>query len=78
MRAYGASGAHRKAIPHLADRADEASVGHWTQLGTDLPNWPAANRRLREGGRSLTLRYSAGNHTEHRFVEQKMTYGMRL
>ena len=40
MRAYGASGAHRKAAPHLAEWADEASVDHWTQSGGNLPEWP--------------------------------------
>jgi hypothetical protein len=42
VRAYGASGAHRKAVPHLAVWADEASVGHWTQPGSDLPECPEA------------------------------------
>jgi len=78
MRAFGASGAHRKAIPHLADWADEASVGHWTQRGSDLPEWPEAVRRLREEGHPLTLRYSAANRTDKRFAEPKMAYGMRL
>ncbi len=55
MRAYTASFAHRKAIPHVVDWADEASVGHWTQPGSDLPEWPEAVRRLREEGRPLTL-----------------------
>ncbi len=50
MRAYGAGGGHRKAIPHVVDWADEASVGHWTQPGSDLPDWPEAVRRLREEG----------------------------
>jgi hypothetical protein len=34
MRAYGASGAHRKAMPHLAEWADEASVAHWSSPAT--------------------------------------------
>jgi hypothetical protein len=55
MRAYTASFAHRKAIPHVVDWADEASVGHWTQPGSDLPEWPEAVRRLREEGHPLTL-----------------------
>lgn len=78
MRAYGASGAHRKAMPHLAVWADEASVGHWTQPGNDLPPWPEAVRRLREIGRPLTLRHPAPNHPEQRFAEAQMTFGMRL
>jgi hypothetical protein len=55
MRTYTASFAHRKAIPHVVDWADEASVGHWTQPGSDLPDWPEAVRRLREEGHPLTL-----------------------
>ncbi len=78
MRAYGASGAHRKAVPHLAVWADEASVGHWTQPGSDLPEWPEAVRRLREEGRPLTLRHPVPNHSEQRFAEPQMTHGMRL
>jgi hypothetical protein len=78
MHAYGASGAHRKAMPHLADWADEASVGHWSQSGGDLPDWPEAIRRLREEGRPLTLRHPGPDHPHHRFAEPRMTYGMRL
>jgi hypothetical protein len=78
MRAYGASGAHRKAVPHLADWADEASVGHWTQPGSDLPEWPEAVRRLRDEGRPLTLRHPVPNHSEHSFAEPQMINGMRL
>jgi hypothetical protein len=78
MRAYGASGAHRKAMPHLADWADEASVGHWSQLGSDLPDWPEAVRRLREEGRPITLPHAAPNHPAQPFAEPRMTYGMRL
>ena len=78
MRAYGASGAHRKAAPHLADWADDASVVHWSQPGSDLPDWPEAVRRLREEGRPLALRHPAPTHVEHRFAEPRMTNGMRL
>jgi hypothetical protein len=78
MRAYWASGAHRKAIPHLADWADEASVARWTQPGGDLPEWPEAVRRLREEGRPLTLRQAAPNPPEGGFADPQMTHGMRL
>ena len=61
MRAYGASGAHRKATPHLAEWADEASVGHWRRP-TTLPEWPEAVRRLREERRPLTLHHPASIH----------------
>ena len=78
MRAYGASGAHRKAAPHLAEWADEASVGHWTQPGSDLPEWPEAVRRLREEGRAVTLRHPVLAHAARSFAEPRMTHGMRL
>jgi hypothetical protein len=78
MRAYGASGAHRKAAPHLVDWGDQASVCHWTQNGGDLPEWPEAVRRLRETGRALRLKHPAPDHAGQGFPEPKMSYGMRL
>ncbi len=78
MRAYGASGAHRKAVPHLADWADQASVGHWSQPGRNLPAWADAVRRLREDGRPLTLRHPVPDQAGQRFAEPRMTDGMRL
>ncbi len=78
MRAYGASGAHRRAMPHIPDWADEASVAHWRQSGSTLPEWTEAVRRLREEGRPLTLRHPVPNHSEQRYAESQMTFGMRL
>jgi hypothetical protein len=78
MRAYGASGAHRNAMPHLADWADEANVGHWSQPGSNLPDWSDAVRRLRAEGRPLTLRYAVPYDRKQPFAEPQMTYGMRL
>jgi len=78
MRAYGASGAHRTATPHLADWADEASVARWSQQGDDLPQWPEAVHRLREAGRPLPLRHPAPNHPGRSFAEPRTTDGMRL
>ena len=78
MRAYVASGAHRKAMPHLAEWADEASVGRWSQPGDNLPEWPEAVRHLRGEGRALTLPHSAPKHPGQGFAEPRMTNGMRL
>ncbi len=78
MRAYWASGAHRKAMPHLADWADEASVLHWMQLGSDLPGWPETVRRLREDGRPSKLRHPGPNQAERAFAEPQRAQGMRL
>ena len=78
MRAYGASGAHKKAAPHLVEWGDQASVCHWTQQGDALPEWPLAVHRLREIGRPLKLRHPAADHAEQRFAEPKMSYGIIL
>ncbi len=78
MRAYSASGAHRKAAPRLAEWADEASVGHWRQAGGNLPEWPDAVRRLREEGRAVALNHPAPHRSGRDFATSRMTNGMRL
>jgi hypothetical protein len=78
MRADGASGAHRKAAPHLAEWADEARGVNWLQTGSDLPNWPQAVRRLRDDGRPLSLRHPGPNRGDRSFADPQMTQGMRL
>ncbi|MDX5985187.1 antibiotic biosynthesis monooxygenase [Sphingomonas echinoides] len=78
MRAYGGSGAHRKAAPLLAEWGDEASVAHWTQPGSALPDWPDAVHRLRDEGRALSLNHPRPSRTDHSFPEPRMINGMRL
>ena len=78
MRAFGASGAHRNAMPHLAEWADEARVAHWTQPGGDLPDWAEAARRLRDDGRSSPLRHPRPGRAEGGFAAPRVTNGMRL
>jgi hypothetical protein len=78
MRAFGASGAHRSAMPHLAQWADEASVVHWTQSGGDLPDWAEAVRRLRDDGKPSLLRRPGAPPVEGAFADPRMTHGMRL
>ena len=78
MRAYGASGAHRRATPLLAEWADEASTVRWVQGSRDVPHWPDAVSRLRQAGRPLPLRHPAVNHNARDFAEPQATHGMRL
>lgn len=78
MRAFGASGAHRKAMPHLAQWADEASVAHWLQRGDNLPDWPEAVRRLRDDGRCSWLRHPRPIRSEDGLAEPRMISGMRF
>jgi hypothetical protein len=58
-RAYGASGAHRKAEPQIADWIDETSLAHWNQSLDDLPTLTEATYRLSQQGRALPLRHPA-------------------
>ena len=56
MRAYMLAGPHRKAMPHLINWCDEASLVHWEQEGDDLPTWEVAHRRLCHEGRASKVR----------------------
>ncbi|MQT12584.1 DUF3291 domain-containing protein [Rhizobiales bacterium Sp-1] len=78
MRTYATSGAHRRAMPRLAEWADEASVAHWRQAGARLPDWTEAARRLRAEGRPLPLRHPAPSHANHGFAAPATTRGMRI
>ncbi len=78
MRAFGASGAHRRAMPHLSEWADEASLTHWMQSGAGLPDWPEAARRLRDSGKPSFVRHPQARPSEGDFADPRMTCGMRL
>ena len=67
MKAYLTSGAHRKAMPGLADWADEASVVHWTQDHAERPDWTEAARRMRAEGRPSKLRHPGPHHADLSF-----------
>lgn len=51
MKAYRDAGAHRGAMPKLLDWCDEASVVHWDQEDSRLPDWPDAYQRMVSEGR---------------------------
>ena len=62
MRRYMATGAHKKAMPHLLEWCDEASVAHWTQEESSLPSWTGADRRMRREGRPSKVRNPSPQH----------------
>lgn len=71
LLAYVTSGAHRTAMPKLADWGDEASTVRWDQDGFDLPDWSVAIERMRQEGRPLPLRHPAPAHATVSFAQSQ-------
>ena len=75
MRAYMLNGAHRKAMPHLLEWCDEASVVHWDRAEDGLPQWTEADQRMRREGRASKVRHPSPNHAALTFREPRLTDG---
>ena len=71
MRQFMTSGAHKKAMPHLLNWCDEASVAHWEQEESTLPSWIEAARHMREQGRASKVRYPSSGHVALSFSEPR-------
>ena len=72
MRSYMTGGSHLRAMPHLLDWCDEASVVHWEQPDDDLPSWAEADRRMREGGRASKVRNPSPQHATLTYREPRL------
>ncbi len=75
MRGYMISGSHKKAMPHLLDWCDEASVAHWTQPEPNLPSWTEADRRMRESGRISKVLHPSPQHATLSYRAPRTTTG---
>ncbi len=75
MRAYMISGDHKRAMPHLLEWCDEASIAHWTQEGREVPSWEEADRRMREQGRISKVRHPSGAHANLSYRAPRTTQG---
>lgn len=64
MRLYMTGGAHLKAMPRLGGWCDEASVVHWRQTSDIAPDWPEADRRMRNDGRPSRVRHPGAAHRD--------------
>lgn len=73
MRAYMLRGSHKKAMPHLMQWCDEASVVHWDRAEADLPGWAEADARMRRDGRSSKVRYPSAQHATLAYREPRLT-----
>jgi hypothetical protein len=73
MRQFMTTGSHSRAMPHLLDWCDEASVAHWSQPETALPSWTEADKRMREGGRASKVRNPSPEHATLSFRTPRTT-----
>lgn len=71
MKAYRDSGPHHKVMPLLRNWCNEASVAHWEQPETLLPDWSEAHRRLTSEGRLTPVSHPTEDHTHKRFREPR-------
>ena len=78
LLAYVTSGAHRTAMPKLADWGDEASTVRWDQDGFDLPDWSVAIEHMQREGRALPLRHPAPSHATVSFAESRSFQTSRI
>ena len=78
MLAYVHGGAHRTAMPRLANWGSQASTVRWDQDGTELPDWPGAIVRMRDMGRPLPLHHPGPGHAEVRFDASEAAFTTRI
>lgn len=63
MRAYRNTGTHMDAMPKLLNWCDEASVAHWEQQTSEVPDYAAA-RKLGEIGRVSKVSHPSPKQAE--------------
>ncbi|WP_420380998.1 DUF3291 domain-containing protein [Novosphingobium sp.] len=78
MMRYVLSGAHRTAMPRLANWGAEASTVRWTMAGDDVPDWATADERMKANGRALALRHAEPLHEGVAYVSSPATFTTRL
>jgi len=78
MRRYMLNGDHKKAMPHLMDWCDEASVAHWEQEESVLPSWEEADQRMRAQGRTSKVRYPSAQQAGLSYREPRTTMGAAI
>jgi hypothetical protein len=75
MRQYMIEGSHRAAMPHLMHWCDEASVVDWDEPEDSLPEWPEADRRMRESGRASKVNLPSASHATLSYRPPRNTKG---
>lgn len=68
MRAYRNADAHRAVMPRLLEWCDEASVAHWNQDDSELPDWIESHRRMSEEGRASKVNHPSPAQESNRIA----------
>jgi hypothetical protein len=71
MRAYITTGDHMRAMPHLLEWCDEASLAHWVQPDAALPSWADAEDRMRREGRPSKVFHPSPHHADLSFARAR-------
>jgi hypothetical protein len=61
-RVFMGTGAHRVVMPKILDWCDEASLAHWPQDGEVPPDWPTAELKVRNEGRTSRVHNPSEAH----------------
>lgn len=72
MRAYRNSGAHRKVMPKLLKWCDEATVVHWNQVSSTLPDWQEVHWRMVSEGKVSKVNNPSARHPTKQFPEPRV------
>lgn len=78
MKIYRNSGAHRSVMPNIQDWCDEASVVHWQQEDSNLPDWQEAHRRMVADGFLTKLFQPSPTHLKRDIAEPASSRGLVL
>jgi hypothetical protein len=78
MRAYMTNGAHKRAMPHLLNWCDEASVAHCTQPDPTLSGWDEADQKMRASGRTSKVHHPSPNQADMKYRTPRTTRGAAL
>jgi hypothetical protein len=78
MKQFRSSGAHRRAMPHLADWCDEAAVTRWHGEPDTMGDWAAAHAHMVESGESSVVRHPSVHHLARFYPPPRVTPPVEL
>ena len=78
MKIFRNSGKHRTVMPKIQNWCDEASVVHWRQTETHLPDWVEIHQRLITDGFLTKLTHPSQAHLERTIPAPTATKALPL